>query len=196
MCGAFSILHPFKELGLPFNAGYNGPNLPPKYNARPGQNLPVIFNEKPGEIQIALWGIKPSWSKTMIINTRKESLNTKSFYKKAFQTQRCIIPADGFYEWAMIDGKKIPYYFRLKDKSIFGFAGIWMLDSQNKHKKFTIITTTPNNLVSKIHGRMPAILPKNLERQWLDKNLKADALLDMIPPFPKTKCKATRFPIW
>ncbi|MCL5666183.1 MAG: SOS response-associated peptidase [Patescibacteria group bacterium] len=187
MCGAFSILHPFKELGSPFNAGYNGPDLGPKPNARPGQMLPVILNSEPDEVKLALWGVKPAWKKTggAIINTRKESLETKSVFMESFHKRRCLIPADGFYEWAQIASKKVPYLFRLKSKNIFAFAGIWQTDKTTGQPAFTIITIAPNLLVKKIHDRMPAVLPPLKERLWLDEETNPLLLINMLNPYPQ-----------
>lgn len=192
MCGAFSILHPFREgWDRPFNAGYNGISIPPRYNARPGQKLPVILNTKPNEFQLVLWGYMPNWDKARpIINARKDSLDTKVTFEESFRKRRCIIPADGFYEWAIVKGKKIPFRFQLKTQKIFAFAGIWKENTETNQPEFTIITTEPNELVSKAHNRMPAILPKNHELEWLDDKLSRHDLLSLLSPYPANLMKA------
>jgi putative SOS response-associated peptidase YedK len=191
MCGAFAILHPFKEVGRQFNAGYNDLDLPPRYNARPGQKLPVILNSTPQNVCLALWGITPSWSNgKAIINTRKESLDTKVMFADSFKNRRCVIPADAFYEWAVINGKKIPYLFRMKTKSIFGFAGLWQQDAKTKEPSFTIITTEPNKLVSKIHDRMPAILLPHKEKEWLNGEANPALLENLLNPYPENLMEA------
>ncbi len=185
MCGAFAILHPFREEGRPFNAGYNGFDMPPRYNARPGQKLPVILNTKPDTMQLALWGITPTWSKGKpIINARRDSLENKITFAESYRLRRCIIPADAFYEWGIVKGLKIPFLFRLKTKSTFGFAGIWEEKTNTGEPVFTIITTEPNQLVGKIHDRMPAILPPHKEKEWLDSNSDPRLLYDLLNPYP------------
>ena len=184
MCGAFSILHPFRDASQRFNVGYNGPALPPRYNARPGQLLPVILNTAPRVIQLALWGITPPWQTSRpIINARAESLETKPTFTKSFRERRCLILADGFYEWGMVDGSKIPFRFVLKTKQLFAFAGLWREDPETKQPTFAIITTEPNELVIKVHDRMPAILPLHKELDWLQE--KQPALLGkLLVPYP------------
>lgn len=185
MCGAFAVLHPFREVGRPFNAGYNSLDVPPRYNARPGQKLPAILNADPGMVQLALWGLSPSWSKgKLLINARKESLDTKVSFYESFHQRRCVIPADAFYEWGEIHGKKYPFLFRLKTKTLFGFAGIWQEDIKTKQPAFAIITTEPNQLVGKIHDRMPAILPPHKEKVWLAQTTNPAQLLALLNPYP------------
>lgn len=185
MCGAFAILHPFKEVGRPFNAGYQDLDLPPKYNARPGQKLPVILNSNPSEIKLVNWGIRPSWGQgKMIINARQEGLQTKMTFAQSFRQRRCIIPADAFYEWGEIAGKKYPFLFRLKDQSTFGFAGLWQMDPKSRQQEFTIITTQPNSVVKKVHDRMPAMLSPDKKEQWLDDASDIADLQKMLEPYP------------
>lgn len=192
MCGAFSILYPFREgWDRPLNAGYQGPPPPPRYNARPGQILPVVLNSKPKIFQMALWGFMPPWDKAKpIINARKESLDTKPTFEKSFHERRCLIPADGFYEWGTIGGHKIPYRFTLKSQGLFAFAGIWKPDPKTKQPEFAIITTKPNELVGKIHDRMPAILPPKHEQDWLDNSTPGHQLLNLLSPYPSNKMQS------
>lgn len=191
MCGAFAVIHPFRELGRPFNAGYQGSfDMPPRYNARPGQKLPVILNNKAKDLQLALWGLKPSWmAGKILINTRKESLESKPFFSRLLQKQRCIIPADAFYEWGTEGGKKVPFLFRLKSKELFGFAGIWLEDGETRLPEFSIITIQPNKVVEPVHDRMPAILPKNQERSWLEAN-DPDMLINLLQPYPEAEMES------
>lgn len=187
MCGAFSITYPFKEgWDKPFNAGYNFPEpFKPRFNARPGQSLPVILNSKPDEIQLINWGLKPNWLKgKILINVRDDSLATKPMYYRDLKERRCIIPADGFYEWTTEDRKKTPYRFVLKSKKLFAFAGIWQPDPKTNQPQFAIITTEPNQLVKKYHNRMPVILPARKESEWLNTTLAVNKLLDLLKPYP------------
>src|SRR4051794_15661278 len=115
MCGGYSILADIKYLSQRFDAQMPAVSYPARYNARPSQELPVILNTEPEKIQLIKWGITPPWKETqLIINTRKESLDTKPFFKSAFRERRCLILADGFYEWAKTDRTKQPYRFVLK----------------------------------------------------------------------------------
>jgi len=196
MCGAFSITYPFKAgWDKPFNAGYNFQKpFEPSYNARPGQSLPVILNTRPDDIQLVNWGLKPKWLKgKMLINVRDDSLATKPLFQKDLRERRCIIPADGFYEWATTEGKKIPFRFVLKTKKLFAFAGIWQENSETKESKFAIITTQPNKLVEKYHNRMPVILPLHKEREWLDTEQDLKLALNLLTPYPADLMQA--FPV-
>jgi putative SOS response-associated peptidase YedK len=188
MCGGF-IMHSFvKDIENRFQLKhYTGMFIEKRYNARPTQKLPVVLNEHPDKLEMHTWGILPPWSKSQrIINTRKDSLDTKPFFKKSFHERRCIIPANGFYEWKPVSGHKVPFRFGLKDDSLFAFAGIWMQD-KDKEPCFTIITVEPNELVAEVHNRMPAILPLKEEREWLNPDLAESQALAMLMPFPKSK---------
>ena len=190
MCGAFSILHPFREIGRHFNAGYNDEltKSPQRYNIRPSQAIPVIFNTEPATISLAFWGIHPTYDKTkkmFLINARSDSLS-KPTWKHLLQAQRCLIPADGFYEWQKGEGKtKIPYRFELKQQALFAFAGLWHEEKDGKatNPHCVIITTEPNALVNKVHDRMPAILTKENESKWLNPDLETNDLLKLLKPF-------------
>ena len=193
MCGAFSILHPFRDVSGRFNAGYNGTPLPPRYNARPSQFLPVILNRDPNEIVLAKWGLTPKWpGARMLINARADSLATKAMYHEALRNRRCLILADGFYEWGKKDGKKIPYRFQLRTKTLFAFAGIWQEEKQQNGEPiptFVIITTEPNEVVLKVHDRMPATLLPHHEKDWLEPQLPTSAALHMLNPLPANLMK-------
>lgn len=186
MCGAFSILHPFREVGRHFNAGYNDVYEFPRYNARPTQNLPIVIQQEgKNKIVMANWGLTPVWMKGKVLfNTRDESVATKPYFSHKFNSSRCLVPADGFYEWMTVDGKKQPYRFVLKTKQIFGFAGIWEMNKDKKQLEFSIITTSPNKIVSKIHDRMPVIIPKQLEIEYLDVKSNPLNLLHFLKPYP------------
>ena len=188
MCGGFLIFSQVKEMSERFRAMPFTAHFVERYNARPTQYLPTIRNESPDKLELDEWGIRPPWSKSQrIINTRKESLDTKPIFKKSFHERRCIIPANGFYEWKPVSGHKIPFRFGLKDDSLFAFAGIWMEDKDTKTPCFTIITVEPNELVADVHNRMPAILPLKDEREWLNPDLSEKQLLDLLYPFPAGK---------
>lgn len=192
MCGAFSIIHPFRELGRHFNAGYNEEFEQPRFNARPTQRLPIVVQHNgKNELIVANWGLMPSWMKGKVLfNTRDDSVATKPYFEHKFQQHRCLVPADGFYEWQTLAGKKQPYRFVLKTKEIFAFAGIWEEDKDTKQLHFSIITTTPNKLVEKIHNRMPVILPKVKEQEYLNTSANYLDLLKELKPYPPNLMEA------
>lgn len=175
-----------------FGARLPGPDFLPRYNARPGQMLPVVMNTRPDAVGIAKWGIAAPWKTgQLIINTRKDSLDTKKIFKRAFRENRCFIPANGFYEWTTEEGKKVPYRFYLKHDGLFAFAGIYA-DDNSGSAAFTIITVEPNGIVEPIHNRMPALLPLRQEQEWLNPDLSEQQALAMLQPFPGKQMEMAR----
>jgi putative SOS response-associated peptidase YedK len=189
MCGAFSIIHPFRELGRRFNAGYNEVlevHDLPRYNARPTQILPMVVNQNSSNLlEMSQWGLTPSFMEGKVLfNTRADSLATKVYFKRLYRTNRCLIPSDGFYEWATIENKKQPFRFSLKTKEIFAFAGIYTKNEKTKELNFSIITTEPNKLIAKVHNRMPVILTKKDEQAWIGQTNQPESLLKLLSPYP------------
>ena len=162
-------------------------DLVPRYNIAPSQNiLTILQREAQREATFLQWGLIPSWSKEAkgIINARVETIDEKPSFKDSFERRRCLIPADGFYEWERHGKISQPYYFQMKDGSPFGFAGIW--DRwQSKGGSITscaIITTTANELLAKIHHRMPVILESNSYDLWLNEDSRSADLKDLLVP--------------
>lgn len=194
MCGAFSVIHPFRDLSRRFNAGYNEKETKPRYNIRPSQPIATILNTDPDEIVYTLWGIHPFYDKTgkmFFINARDDSM-TKPTWKKLLQEKRCLILADGFYEWQKQSKSKtkIPYRFELKSKEPFAFAGLWQLEEDEKGNRIphsVIITTEPNSIVEDIHDRMPAILLPDLEQVWLNPDNDSETAIKALRPYPAQK---------
>ncbi len=195
MCGRYVIYDEEKALER-FDADLSikKVDLAPHYNAAPSQQLPTILRNSPNHMEFMRWGLIPAWAKDpsigyKMINARAETVATKPSFRHAFKSQRCIIPANGFYEWKQSDdGKtKIPYYIRRKDHMLFGFAGLWESwnDAEGKEiRSFTIITTTPNKVMEKIHDRMPVILEEKDETTWLDpKNENIQELQSILVPY-------------
>ena len=159
--------------------------IQPKYNAAPTQLLPVITSDSPQGVSIFFWGTSPEWSKNKtlsekIINVRAEQIPERATLQKMLRKARCIIPADGFYAWKKA-GKKtlIPYRFTGINNELFSFAGFWEEydDTEgNEFHTFSIITVPANNVVAPIHDRMPLILNKNGEKNWLDKDASEETL--------------------
>lgn len=198
MCGRFSIAVPAEQLALRFEATLPDGELFPHYNAAPSQNLPVITNEGEREIKLFRWGFKPVWSNDLLINIRSEGLATKRTFEKSLNNRRCLVLADGFYEWQKTKQEKIkiPMRITLKDGEPFAFAGLWEQWKNEKEEvipSFTIITTSANRLMEPIHNRMPVILLKENEKVWLDNDLKKEDWLNVLKQYPDDRM--TFYPI-
>ncbi len=189
MCGRYTVTNP-DELYERFDIK-NRVELTPRYNAAPSQELPVI--DQPHHVELMEWGLIPHWAKEgkvgySMINARVEGIEKKPSYKKPLLYQRCIVPADGFFEWKQTRAGKVPYYFRLKDGEMFGFAGlydVWTDKNGRELKTFTIITGVPNEIVSEVHNRMPVILKEEDERTWLNPDIvEPERLLNLLRPYP------------
>jgi putative SOS response-associated peptidase YedK len=167
----------------------------PRYNIAPTQNVPVIRQhpDEPKRLGSQMrWGLIPFWAKGpsigfKMINARAESLATKPAFRESLRKRRCLIPADAFYEWRKNRKVKTPFCFTMADDSIFAFAGIWDSWRNPEGKAIetcSIITTTPNALLTDIHDRMPVILPDDAYDLWLDPGFqKVDAICDLLKPF-------------
>lgn len=176
--------------------------FPDNYNVAPGQEMPVIVRgEQEHVLEYMTWGIVPSWSKTpdtklKLINARREGLLEKTMWKRLVSTKRCIVPARGFYEWKKVGDKKYPYYITPKKGDVLSFAGLWDYWHDGKGNDlytYTIITTTPNLEMSKIHDRMPVILDKNKMDMWLEPiELTQSMLDDLLAPAPDGTLELTR----
>jgi putative SOS response-associated peptidase YedK len=154
--------------------------LTPRYNIAPTQLMPVVIQNADGinELVNMRWGLVPSWSKDakragQMINARSETLIEKPSFRDAYKKRRCLVVADGFYEWkANSDGPKTPLYIKLRDSGLFGLAGLWERWREPETGEFwttcTIVTTTPNSLLESIHNRMPVILPREDYNTWLN----------------------------
>ena len=184
MCGRYSIAVEPTEIEERFRAEFSASRasgvpdaaeiMRPRYNAAPSQRLPVILNDDPGRIVLARWGVKPVWMtrvarKDGLINVRMETLRDKRTFQSDLAGRRCLIPADGFYEWKAVTGtRKIPFRITRKDGKLFAFAGIWEeAPVGGGEPRFAIITTAANELMRPIHARMPVILDQEEEQEWL-----------------------------
>ena len=189
MCGGYTIAKSVEKLTKRFHAQLLEPGFSPRYNARPSQQLPIILNTDPQHIVMAHWGIKPIWAikqglSKEIINTQSASYNKPTF-KKGFESRRCLILADGFYEWMKTSSGKQPYRFVLKDDEPFAFAGIYEENRETGKPCFSIITTEPNEVVQPIHDRMPAMLLPSSEAVWLNPDTDLEASLALLKPYPE-----------
>ena len=197
MCGRFTNKAKPEQINSEFKVGTKNPNLyEPRFNIAPSQLIDVVFEPETERILSQLkWGLVPSWAKDFdignrMINARAETLIEKPSFREAFKSRRCIIPASGFYEWQkQPKGAKQPFYFYLKDKDVFGFAGLWesWIDKTTGEEleTCTIITTEANDILKPIHERMPLILKTESYDEWLDTKVKdTDKLQKLLVPYP------------
>jgi putative SOS response-associated peptidase YedK len=164
----------------------------PRFNVAPTQDIPVVRESEAGrELTWMRWGFIPPWAKDakegpLLLNARAETAAQKPAFRAAFKTTRCIIPADGFYEWKKSTGKKQPYLIHRVDGKPFGFAGLW--SKWRDIESCTILTTDANELVRDMHDRMPVILSPKDYSAWLDTD--RENLLEMLRPFPASEMAA------
>ena len=192
MCGRFTLKSPGRILDR-FQGSDSQPLLP-RYNIAPSQNVIALadFGHGP-ELGSLTWGLVPSWSTDGkgSINARSETLETKGSFSESFQKRRCLILADGFFEWKKTGRVKQPYYFQLNDESVFAFAGVWDRWRRGGVSLVScaIITTEANELLSPIHDRMPVILPSELYDIWLDPRTNRTELKELLSPYPAAEMK-------
>lgn len=207
MCGRYTISHTTEEILERFQILAERIEVDPSYNVAPSQMVPIVVaensdgeNEPPSRLlELCKWGLVPFWVKDLkgskpMINARAETLREKAAFKQAFVRRRCVIPADGFYEWKKDAKKKVPMRIRLADDKLFGFAGIyqdWKSPDGKKMRTFAIITVPANEKVRDIHDRMPAILTPEAERMWLNPDVEdEDALESCLQPYPYNDLEA------
>jgi putative SOS response-associated peptidase YedK len=194
MCGRFTLtIDPGEIIGA-----FPGISVPsqfqPRYNIAPSQPVAVITNAEPLNLTYHTWGLIPAWAKdpaigNRMINARAETLSEKPAFRNAIRRRRCLILADGFYEWQSVGDKKrkMPHYFFFIDHRLFCFAGLWEswhAPDGSEIRSCTIITTEPNRIVAPIHNRMPVILSPENYRLWLSGNELASPILkSLFAPF-------------
>jgi putative SOS response-associated peptidase YedK len=198
MCGRFILVSPGRIVAEHFQLP-SAPALEPRYNIAPSQDVATIRQGEESEtreLHMLRWGLIPFWAKESsigyrMINAKSETVAEKPAFRNAFKRRRCLIPADGFYEWGGKKGERTPYLFRMIDESLFAFAGLWESwtgPEETVIESCTILTTGPNDLVKPVHDRMPVILASRQYDAWLDTSREArDLLLEMLVPFPPDK---------
>jgi putative SOS response-associated peptidase YedK len=194
MCGRFVLLTDLRVIAESFNIQNIACEYRPGNNISPGQQIATVLRKDNQNSLVDLrWGLIPSWAKDPSIgykmfNARAETIAEKPSFKHAFQKRRCLIPADGFYEWQKLGKIKKPLRFSLKSGEPFGLAGLyetWTSPDNQPINTCTIITTEPNDFLRPIHDRMPVILPKNLEAAWIDPdNHNQKELLSILKAYP------------
>lgn len=196
MCGRSSLTVTEKELEKRFNASFYSEDLErynplPNFNMAPTQNLPVITDADPDHINLYRWGLIPFWAKDekigyRMINARMETVAEKPAFRQAFRQRRCLWPVNGYYEWIARGKEKIPYRVMLKDKGVYSLAGLWETWKNEQGEKvfsFTILTQPATPSMEFLHHRMPVILPREMELDWLDPDLDPEDFLHNLPPF-------------
>lgn len=200
MCGRFTLTVSPDQLQAAFDLSEPPPaELGPRYNIAPTQPVALVTNQLPRKLELFKWGLIPAWAKdpkigNSLINARGETVAEKPAFRAAFKRRRCLILADGFYEWKK-DGKtKTPMYIQLKDGAPFALAGlweVWQAADGSSVPTCTIITTTPNKIMETIHDRMPVILPPKAYATWLTPGeLTAAEAHALLQPFAASKMKA------
>jgi len=202
MCGRFALSAKTKQIEKLVNGLKSEVEVTPRYNIAPSQNILSVLNTKSTSIQYIKWGLIPFWSKdekigSKLINARIETLQEKPSFRYSLKSKRCIIFADGFYEWDKnSSNKKLPYFISLKSQEPFAFAGLW--DSWKNSDDIviqsgTIITTKANELMNGIHSRMPVILQNDMILEWLS-NEKFDMKLieKLMEPYSSDKMEMHR----
>lgn len=200
MCGRFTLTHDINAVARAFRVP-----VPPslqtsaRYNVAPTQNIVTAINDGSPHLDMLRWGLIPSWAKdesigSKMINARAETLAEKPSFKRLLRSRRCLIAADGFYEWKKEAGGKTPMYITMKDSEIFALAGLW--DTWKNAdgeliRTCTIITTAPNELLSTIHNRMPVILAPEEREAWLDADLHDEhQLISLLKSYPTDAMQA------
>lgn len=201
MCGRFTLTASFDDLIIRYSVhDVVEPFHNARYNIAPMQMIPAVVHDgEKNRLGQLRWGLVPSWAKDdrmagKMINARSETLLEKASFKSLVHKKRCLIPADSFYEWKTINGKKQPVRFLLKDSSIFSMAGLYdsWINPANGQKvsSCTIITTSPNPLVAEVHDRMPVILMREDEQKWLGRsNTSIEELISLLIPYPQKEMR-------
>jgi putative SOS response-associated peptidase YedK len=195
MCGRFTLSQTAEAIYQTFHVN-KIPDVEAQYNIAPTQMVAaVLYNPESNqrEFQKLRWGLIPSWAKDLgmgakLINARAETAAEKPAFRSAFKHRRCLVVADGFYEWQTKEGKKQPYYFHLQERKPFGFAGLWEQWRSPQGEEITsctILTTKCNELLQPIHERMPVILQQQDYSLWLDPQVQTpEPLQQLLQPYP------------
>ncbi|MDD5414144.1 MAG: SOS response-associated peptidase [Smithellaceae bacterium] len=194
MCGRFVLISDLSVIAREFDASNTSVSFSPSRNVSPGRHIPaVVGSGQENRLVSFLWGLIPFWAKdpsigAKLFNARAETIAEKPSFKNAFRQRRCLIPADGFYEWKTEGRQKILFSFHLKSGKPFAFAGLyeqWIAPDKKTVETCTIITTQANDIVAPVHNRMPVIVPKAGQQLWLNPEIKDPAhLLDILKPYP------------
>jgi len=192
MCGRYSLVC-IDDLGNRFRVFNPMIGARSRFNIPSGNEMPVVVRAQKNELVMMQWGLVPHWTKGQkpvkpLINARAETLAEKPSFRNLLASNRCLVPATGFFEWKTEGHRKTPFYISLKGSPCFTFAGLydeWKDPAGTKIATYTIITTAPNELVAAIHNRMPVILKQKNEERWLSgESFTASHLNDILAPYP------------
>lgn len=195
MCGRFALFTLSENLARQLGVSATS-SLAPRYNIAPSQPVTAVRASATGsgrEFASLRWGLIPSWARdpgigNRMINARSETVREKPAFRNAFRRRRCLIPASGFYEWQRREGRKQPYFVKMRDGRLFAFAGLWdrwQGPDETAIETCTILTTAANAVLAPIHDRMPVIVPDAEYERWLDPALQDTTSLDrLLAPFP------------
>ena len=203
MCGRFTLRAPASLVAEQFTL-FELPPFAPRFNIAPSQPVAVVRlapaqGQPQRELAWLRWGLIPSWAKdpaigNRMINARAETVAEKPAYRAALRRRRCLLAADGFYEWQRTDGRKQPYFIHLCDDRPFAFAGLWEAwegPDDSYIESCTLLTTEPNELIRPIHNRMPVILAPDDYEPWLDPAVqKPEPLVPLLRPYPSDEMAA------
>jgi putative SOS response-associated peptidase YedK len=206
MCGRFTLHTPESQIREAFHLENTEPlGLEHRYNIAPSQQIPIIRDtDNNREMVMAQWGLIPAWSKESktkysTINARIESVADKPTYRTPFKHKRCLIPADGFYEWKVVNGHKIPHHIRMRDSSVIAFAGLWdNWEGENDSiESCTIIVMPANEVMKPLHERMPAIIAPAHYDLWLDSRVTdKQEIMQLLNSAPSSHLKAYPVSTW
>jgi putative SOS response-associated peptidase YedK len=205
MCGRFALISPgdalIEQFGLNPEISTSLSSLSPRYNIAPTQPIAAIRltpDQQSRELTFFRWGLIPSWAKDMkmssrMINARSETVAEKPSFRAAFKRRRCLIPADGFYEWQRQGSKKQPMYIHARNQELFALAGLWETwhaADGSVIESCTILTTQPNELIKPIHNRMPVIIEPPDYSLWLNPEPQPDRAMHLLRPYPADQMAA------
>jgi putative SOS response-associated peptidase YedK len=198
MCGRYTLRTPVDTLAEFFEIDEPPSSVAASYNVAPTQGVAtVLVEDGKRKLEMLHWGLIPSWADdpsigNKMINARAETVAEKPSFRKAFRNHRCLVLADGFYEWQKTANGKQPYYIRMEDDSPFAFAGLWeSWKNGSEVRSTTIITTDANDVVAPIHDRMPVILHPEDYALWLDPDFdEKEPLTTLLKPYPAEAMEA------
>ncbi len=199
MCGRYTLTTPAERLAEEFGFEDSSVELPQSYNVAPTQGVAAVLEEGGGRhLEVLRWGLIPPWADdpqigSRMINARSETAPEKPSFRRAFRERRCLIPADGFYEWQRTNGAKQPFYIHMEDGRPFAFAGLWESwgrGGEGEIRTCTILTTAANAVVGEIHERMPVIVAPDAYDVWLDPSSERDELTGLLAPYPEDEMEA------
>jgi putative SOS response-associated peptidase YedK len=199
MCGRYTLATPAERLAEEFGFDGSSVELSQNYNVAPTQGVAAVLEEGgQRRLEVLRWGLIPPWADdpqigSRMINARSETAPGKPSFRRAFRERRCLIPADGFYEWQRTNGTKQPFYIHMEDGRPFAFAGLWESwgkSGEGEVRTCTILTTGANALVGEIHERMPVIVAPDAYDVWLDPASERDELTGLLAPYPEDEMEA------